>query len=301
MGTRRSRPSGSKRTSGADNFTLIEGVNTYLDAKLHRAGILTFAQLAALSPEEIRESLGHPEGVTPDRIRSENWIGQARKLAGKKTTAQFVVQLVLNQDRSVSSTKVTHSESYEEEDWIGWDEIRLVRFFVRHGELSLPVTETATGEEKDAVSAGTEAVKSGRGIAKTAARKVPLIGEPQLQEFTTLQPLSRIPSLLLTQGQPFNVRLSFDLPETTAPGEERIEYTTVVYAKSLSRQMRQPVGVVRGAAAPNERVTVEVQATELPEGIYRMEADLTLAIQTAQQSAIQRRQAQLRGSLFQVC
>jgi hypothetical protein len=297
MSARRSRSSGPKRTSGADNFTLIEGINTFLEAKLHRAGILTFAQLAALSPEEILESVGHPEGVTIDRITSENWIGQARKMAGKKTTAQFIVQLVLNQDRSVSSTRVTHSESYEEEDWIGWDETRLVRFFVRHGELCLPAIENAAVEEMSSEVAETETVKSGKATAKPAARETAGIGEPHLQEFTTMPPISQAPSLLLDQGQPFNVRLSFDLP----PGEERFEYTTVVYAKSLSSQMRQPVGIAQGAAAPNERVTVEVQATELPEGIYRMEADLTLAIQAAQHSPVYRRQAQLKGSLLHVC
>jgi uncharacterized protein (DUF2461 family) len=51
----------------------------------------------------------------------------------------FVVELLVNERRrEVRRTRVVHVQTGAEERWAGWDEERLLRFFVTHGDLSLP-------------------------------------------------------------------------------------------------------------------------------------------------------------------
>jgi hypothetical protein len=50
----------------------------------------------------------------------------------------FVVELLLDEHQEVRRTRVVHIQTGSEERWAGWDEERLLRFIVTHGELSLP-------------------------------------------------------------------------------------------------------------------------------------------------------------------
>ena len=63
---------------GADNFTRINGIGQHIADCLHNADILTFAQLAALSPEDIAEVLGNNPLQSADHIEKQDWIGQAQ-------------------------------------------------------------------------------------------------------------------------------------------------------------------------------------------------------------------------------
>jgi predicted flap endonuclease-1-like 5' DNA nuclease/cytoskeletal protein CcmA (bactofilin family) len=60
-----------------DDFTALRGIGPTFDRRLKEAGIRTFAQLAALTPEEAADIIGWPS----QRILSDNLLGQARRLA----------------------------------------------------------------------------------------------------------------------------------------------------------------------------------------------------------------------------
>lgn len=60
-----------------DDFTVLRGIGPTFDRRLKEAGIRTFAQLAALTPEEAAEIIGWP----PQRVISDDLLGQARQLA----------------------------------------------------------------------------------------------------------------------------------------------------------------------------------------------------------------------------
>lgn len=65
--------------AGGDNLKKLSGIGPALEKKLQGAGITTFAQLAAMSDEDIarvEEELG-----LQGRFAKENWVGQARELA----------------------------------------------------------------------------------------------------------------------------------------------------------------------------------------------------------------------------
>src|SRR5262245_165824 len=72
-------PVGTPRSS-ADNFKLIHGIGPAIERHLHSAGILTYVQLAAISPEELAALLHGYAGVSAQQIAKHDWIGQAREL-----------------------------------------------------------------------------------------------------------------------------------------------------------------------------------------------------------------------------
>ncbi len=61
------------------NFTRIRGVGPVFDARLKDAGVLTFAQLAAMTPEAVATIIGW----TPQRVIGDDLLGQARTLANE--------------------------------------------------------------------------------------------------------------------------------------------------------------------------------------------------------------------------
>ena len=63
----------------ADDLELINGVTATYAARLHAAGVHTFAQLAELTPERVHLIIGPT--YYDNLIHSTNWIAEARRLA----------------------------------------------------------------------------------------------------------------------------------------------------------------------------------------------------------------------------
>lgn len=68
-----------KPKADADDFTKIRGVGAVFASRLQDAGVNSYAQLAAMSAEEIGEIFGWPA----DRVERDDIIGQAKELAGE--------------------------------------------------------------------------------------------------------------------------------------------------------------------------------------------------------------------------
>jgi len=60
-----------------DDFTTIRGIGASMQQRLNKAGVYTYAQLAASTPEELRRGLG----AVAQLAKVEEWIKQARELA----------------------------------------------------------------------------------------------------------------------------------------------------------------------------------------------------------------------------
>ena len=58
-------------------FTVIKGIGPVFDRRLKETGIRTFAQLAALTPEQVAAIIGWP----PQRVIATDLLAQASKLA----------------------------------------------------------------------------------------------------------------------------------------------------------------------------------------------------------------------------
>lgn len=71
-----------------DDLKLINGIGPAVEKRLIGFGILTFAQLTALSPADIAAAVVDLAGLSAERIIKQDWIGQARKLAEESSTTE---------------------------------------------------------------------------------------------------------------------------------------------------------------------------------------------------------------------
>ena len=332
MSTKRNRSRRSGTNATGDDFSVIVGMPKSIGARLQKAGILTYAQLAALSESELLEAAGDSDDVNAERVRREDWTGQVRRLAGLKTRAQFLLQLALNEDRTVSSMKVTHSESGEEAEWIGWREDQLIDFLRQQGQFidSLPSEDPSNGSDAepatnvvrleeqpvpvaarlndvDTVGAGVEAgaskpLEGAEGSATDGVSPAAVTDtrepEPRLRELRVASPDRGI-GLGMVPERPFSVLLAFDLGQAERAGLPRRNYTTMIYAKVLGRSERRLIGQSQGSVGADETVRLEVPAGGLSRGVYRMEAEVVVA-QPGRAPAITEKRHLLKGSLVQV-
>jgi predicted flap endonuclease-1-like 5' DNA nuclease len=67
----------SSRLPKEADFTLIKGIGSAFAERLKDAGVSTFEQLAAMTPEQVGEILG----LSPKRVSDDKFIEQARRLA----------------------------------------------------------------------------------------------------------------------------------------------------------------------------------------------------------------------------
>jgi hypothetical protein len=166
-----------------DDFQQIQGIGAAIDRRLHGAGILTYGDLAALTPEQITTSLAGVAGLSPARIASQDWTGQAARLAGPAAPllpsepdqryASFHVEFLLDVDDSVRRTKVHHHQSGTDEAWAGWDEDRLLALLRDHiPHMSSQLPAEAADVPSSAASAAAEpetAVPSGAQLDRVTA------------------------------------------------------------------------------------------------------------------------------------
>jgi len=184
MSNKRSRAASGGGAMKGDNFKLITGVGASIESRLHQAGILTYAQFASLSPEDIITILGNLSGLTKEKIDKQKWIGQARELALKFTpeeadsaeaekpieeaksdvtrrrTARFTTDLLIENDEVVE-TRVNYLQTGDSEIWDGWNGERFINFFLTsadvrnaepYSEAYLPSqVSVETGEDEAAV------------------------------------------------------------------------------------------------------------------------------------------------------
>lgn len=120
-----------------DDLAQITGIGARIEAKLKQAGIRTFAQLGRMSVEK----LAAISGYSTDRIRQNDWVGQAKALAPTPQGAtsdedlrppdrhNFTLELQLDAPRgAVLSSNIHHVQSGDRDSWRGWDGERLVSF-----------------------------------------------------------------------------------------------------------------------------------------------------------------------------
>jgi len=65
------------QTTTQDDLTEIKGIGARFAEALQAAGINSFEQLAEQTPERLAELLSNHVTIQPDRIRKNDWIGQA--------------------------------------------------------------------------------------------------------------------------------------------------------------------------------------------------------------------------------
>lgn len=69
----------------ANNLTLIKGISPWVEEKLNKLEIYTFAQISKLTTEDV-SNISEILEIDPKRIERDNWVGQAKELTNAKVT-----------------------------------------------------------------------------------------------------------------------------------------------------------------------------------------------------------------------
>jgi hypothetical protein len=301
----------------ADDLRAVKGIGRETARRLHDAGLGTFIDLARHSASEIATKAHVPV----PRVEREDWIGQARELAerssrtgaeGSETAIDdaehresFILRLTLDDDNKVIRTLVTHVRSEREAPpWAGWDTAQLLEFLSEYCDLGEKAEATPTG--------GTVASAASVGDPEPARQAIAATGKPELAPLTPPPPsevwlrelevvsaTSGAPQRSLNAGEPFAVRLAFDLQGAEAVSRAPLAYTASIFARTMGESRRQPetVGEDAGTLEGTGRAILEVRSTGLPPGTYRLEGTLRLR---DPDSTRPRRLATLKGGLLQV-
>lgn len=276
MSSKRSNSSRSGKPSEVDDLTLITGIGPAVESRLHGVGIYTFAQLAALSPADIAASVSGLAGLTAERIIKQDWIGQAHKLAAPTTLSQ---PDWIEQARHLSANGTITGQKDDTENSVKNQHI-LIATNEPHENLEVEVQKVAS--------------------ASASGAKKNLLSVLHLGKIETMAVGAESPRCLLPSGQPFDVLLTLDFTGIALPNDAPLNYTTRIHAKKLGDHSSQPVGEAHGSIIPSEKVSIRVEGTTLVQGIYRLEAAVTLTSTDEEALSYSDLTAQMKGRVLQV-
>jgi hypothetical protein len=289
----------------ADDFKLINGIKSGIENRLYKAGITTYAQLIALSPDDIVVAVGPLVGMTAERVIKQDWIGQARQLqsqreqalaemhsdqsrAERQHYATFTLELLLGGENEVRRTRIMHIQGKAEETWAGWEQVRVINFIISRAELRLTKPEP---------------VLAGPGLIETTlpeSQQPVLAGNPRLEELVVIPNAEDSPRRLISASQPFGVHMTLDLSEVSTPKDTPLEYSTTIFSKKLGHGERMIVGKAKGSCMPEEKVIIGIEEASLQEGVYRLEAEVFVKLLSEKEIHNSGLTAQLEGGLLRI-
>jgi predicted flap endonuclease-1-like 5' DNA nuclease len=237
-----------------DDLQKITGIGAALAARLAEAGVTTYQELACHAPQQLAALTRVPSA----KIVSQDWAGQARRLAGSALTepdgqqkyATFHVELLIDADNTVRRTKTRHFQTDTEESWPGWDDQRLIAVMRRKAALDAPAAKPPLPGPS----------------GSPAPPPIHADGPSPAEEGTT--------GTFRVAGQPTAARLTFRVGPGLDAGD--MDYTVAVAARSLADGQCHPLAPADGTAATGRPVTLELAGQPLPPGIHRLEATVTV-------------------------
>jgi hypothetical protein len=275
-----------------DDLQKITGIDPVLAKRLEEAGITSYRDLATVPAERIAELLGGASGVSAERITSQDWVGQAQRLAEDETGnprdnqryATFHVDLLIDSDGGVRRTKVLHYQTDREDTWAGWDQKQLIAVITdRAGSAAIESTL-----DRSAARAGlTEAdVLLPTGGPRTS-RKQPTRPEtaPSCQP-SPLPPHIHVDGPHLTgagphrnfrrEGQPFQVLVTIRAETADATRPDDLDITVEVESRPVDSGTRHLLGIARKIIGVDRPSELELTALPLPPGLHALHAVITV-------------------------
>lgn len=266
------------------NFTRIKGIGDSIEKRLHAAGILTYSQLAMMTPQELAAIFSDMPGLSAERIAEKDWIDQARQLAielgengeelemtngeTRQHYAVFTVELLLDEENAVRRTRVIHVQNQKESSWAGWEEARLIQFFNESAALNIDEIERAASSER-------VSHVSNEPSHSPSAEHEPQ--SPDLAKSGELR-LSEMPIRAVKRDHQFHLPLVLDMTNVLMPQNTPLFYSTTVYTKKLGIGSREIVGNDQGTLMLADKAVINIPVLALPQGQYRIEAFVTLSV-----------------------
>lgn len=260
----------ARTSTGTDDLTLITGISRVSESRLHRAGIVTYAQLGSLDAEEIARVVE----ISAARIIERNWIGQAREFAAKGNPKEggrkagevrdegFVVDLFIGEDEKVVTTQVLHVKSNDGDSWAGWDGGRLNRFFAKHVGAVPREPEPATPSLQQ---------------SKVAWIPPERRSKLTLDDITIVPRGESVPCSTIAASQPFDVNISLSVSGSLE--ESGLPYTAGVHVRRLGDRSRLVLAEYKGKMRKlRDTIQVRIPAFKLTQGFYSLSTYVTAYI-----------------------
>ena len=275
--------------AGADDLTRIGGIGSKIADRLYAAGIMTYADLASRSADEISKLLSDVSGLSPGRL--DSWRDQARELAtaaaqaapespaaevpagapgGGQHYESFLVRVLLNDDGSVRRTTAQHIRSGAEHHWPGLERQALPEFIETAIASGTPSPAAPAESPSDraqqagpAQDAPAEPVTAPEGPAGTGPARL-----PSSSAVLSVEPV------ILRAAEPFTMTLTIDIAEP-ASHADRLAYSAVIVAKPMDGGSKRTIAESDGLLAPTSSA-ITIGAAGLPPGAYRLDGAVSL-------------------------
>jgi len=284
--------------AGADDLTQIGGIGSKIADRLYAAGILTYADLASRSADEIIKLLPDVSGLSAGRL--DSWRDQARELAAAaaqaapespaaKTPAggpgdgqhyeSFLVRVLLNEDGSVRRTTAQHIRTGAECHWPGLEHQALPEFIETAIASATPSPAAPVESPSDRAQraaptqdAPTEPMAAEPMAAEPmAARQGPAESGPaRLMSFAVLS----LEPAILRAAEPFTMTMAIDLTEP-ASHADRLAYSAVIVARPMAGGSKRTIAEADGLLVPTSPA-ITIGAAGLPPGAYRLDGAVSL-------------------------
>lgn len=252
-----------------DDLQIINGIGPAVEHRLHGVGIFTFAQLAALSPADIAASVADITGLTAERILRQNWIGQARHLAGVSGSSEAHEE----------STPVTSAVSAASEAIIDEETA-----------ITKDIEDLSANNQEPIENASVAPSQPSRGLTGTLfIRAMEIVGSSSFGSRRLLQ-----------FDEPFDIRLTLDLSGLVVPEDTPLQYKVSIYGKNRISRSGQFARESEGICIPADTVAIELENNTLPEGTYQLAASVIVALPDMQLTPKPGSMALIDGGLVQV-
>jgi hypothetical protein len=274
----RDHPTSNHAGRSSDDFRKIAGIGPVVAQRLRDAGILTYEDLARRTPEEIAEVAGK----SSESIVGQNWIGQARELAGpspepsipRQHYAAFQVEFLLESDNRVRRTKVRQHQTDVSDAWPGWDEKRLIAFLCDRIPVATATraadaldVEPPPMQPPDEPSASIPSAPAGQPSPAVPAEELPS-SFLAIEELTPTRDGQR--SYVSRPDEPNLVRLTLHVNRIDRPLPDTLDFSATIAARKLGGHDRVHLGTSQGIIRVSEPLSVQVAGPPLPSGLYRL-------------------------------
>lgn len=300
----------------ADDFKKIHGIGSVIETRLHDVGICTYRQLARLSAEAIaflipslsvhqvtkQDWIGQAHKLTPVKTKSPH-----KKKKNIKTSRQhyenFTVEFLLDEKNKIHRMRAVHVQSGDVNTWATWNTGRLIDFLAWHSGTHLSYVKTAhpsitkTKPVFNQVEKPGQPVEVGEKASPPALKIIPikdletdtpyykLLRTPASTTVTRQIHLLKWDTLLastnqslhsIPHDQPFDVRLVLDLANMHLNDILQLHSTVTLSAKKLGNGHQHALQKSETIVAYADTITLTVPSMVLSEGLYRLNACLTI-------------------------
>jgi predicted flap endonuclease-1-like 5' DNA nuclease len=299
--------------AGADDLTRIGGIGSKIADRLYAAGILTYADLASRSADELSKLLSDVSGLSAGRL--DTWRDEARELAAAAPQAvpespaaespaaevpagapdggqhyeSFLVRVLLNEDGSVRRTTAQHIRTGSERHWPGLERQALPEFIETAiasaapsstAPAEPPPAEPPSGEPPPDQARQAEAIHGAPAepvtVDGTPAEPVAVRGVPAPlgpARQTSSAALS-VEAAVLRAAEPFTMTMTIDLAEP-ASHADRLAYSAVIVARPMAGGPKLTVAESDGLLATTSPA-ITIYGAGLPPGAYRLDGAVSL-------------------------